>query len=292
MNVDTSEASPPDLAKKEALFRKLDKRNEDHQAAKDRNREARSFDDEAKVVHAKLLNWTQNLIEKIEAEITKNDYKNAASILNHLSEDMQNLDTYFMETSRVLTPFDTKKVQHSVLEIRYKYGLLQDALKPKKKFGFKGDKKKAFQNKPKAETSKEAIRSNPNVEFGFTIRNRANEIIDLSQEVNGQDVMLTQLSNCTVIMKANPITLHATHLENCILYMGPVQTSVYLDHCNSCTLSLACQQMRVHNSANTKIYLHVTSKGIIEDCKDIQVCTFYYIFGGTSENNDEPLIFS
>ena len=218
------------------------------------------------------------MIEKLECEIAKNDRENAPSILNGLSEDMQNLDTYFIETSRILTPFDTKKVQQSVLEIRYKYGLLQDALKPKKKFGFKGDKKKAFQSKPKeAEAFKEAIK--PSEEFGFTIKNRANETIDITQEqVTGQDVMLTHLSNCTLIMKANPITLHATYLDNCIFYMGPVQTSVYLDHCNNCTLSLACQQLRAHNSTNTKIYLHVTSKGIIEDCKNIQVSLIFLHF--------------
>ena len=91
----------------------------------------------------------------------------------------------------------------------------------------------------------------------------------------GQDVMLSQLSNCTVIIKSNPITLHATHLSNCILMCGPVQTSIYLDNCNNCTLSLACQQLRAHNSRETNIYLHVTSKGIIEDCNDIKVKPYF-----------------
>jgi hypothetical protein len=89
-------------------------------------------------------------------------------------------------------------------------------------------------------------------------------------------VILRNLTNCTLIMKSNPITVHATHLENCSFFAGPVQTSIYLEHCNDCQLSLACQQLRAHNSKNTAIYLHVTSKGIIEDCNGIQVITTIY----------------
>ena len=102
---------------------------------------------------------------------------------------MQTLDSYFIETSVMLTPFDTKKIQTSVLEIRNKYGSLQDVLKPKKKFGFKGDKKK------KKLIAKEEEELKPNInpcnkksqdEFGFTVKNRCNEVIDLNhQDIHG-----------------------------------------------------------------------------------------------------------
>ena len=95
--------------------------------------------------------------------------------------------------------------------------------------------------------------------------------------------MLTNLTNCTVIMKSNPITLHMTHLGKCFLWMGPVQTSIYLDHCNDCQFSLACQQLRAHNSLNCRIYLHVTSKGIIEDCNSVQVAPYNFEYEGVEE---------
>jgi len=276
-------------SKKEALFKKLDKRHEDHLAAKERNKEAREEQDESKTTLATLLDWSGCLNETIESEIEKKNIDKAQEILDGLSNDMQKLDTFFTENSPVLTKFDKKKVQDSVLEIRSRYSDLQDVLRPKKKFGFRGDKKKAFQNKQLKESgSKPALDVAKNQEFGFTIKERSNETIEINDnEANGQDVMLSQLSNCTVIVKSNPITLHATHLNGCILKCGPVQTSIYLDQCNDCNLSLACQQLRAHNSMRTKVFLHVTSKGIIEDCKEIQVAPYNFTYDGIEGQFDK-----
>ena len=266
-------------SKREALFRKLDKRHEDHLAAKEQRSKEASEQDESKETLTKLLGWVSDLNSSIEFEMENSDKENSQQILDTLSVKMQNLDTFFTEKAPVLTPFDTKKVQAAILDIRSKYGDLQDVLRPKKKFGFKGDKKKAFQKNTSQNNSSTTNTltasteiENKQPEDGFSIKGRADEVIEVDDNnVLGQDVMLSQLSNCTIIIKSNPVTLHATHLSNCILQCGPVQTSVYLDHCNNCTLSLACQQLRAHNSSKSKIYLHVTSKGIIEDCSDIQV---------------------
>jgi len=270
-------------SKREALFRKLDKRHDDHLAAKEQRCKEASEQDESKETLARLLGWVSDLNSSIEFEIENSDLENSQQILDTLSVKMQNLDTFFTEKAPVLTPFDTKKVQGAVLDIRSKYGDLQDVLRPKKKFGFKGDKKKAFQkSKVKVNTSSASIvEEKKQTEVGFSIIGRTDEVIEIDDNnVIGQDVMLSQLSNCTIIIKSNPITLHATHLSNCILQCGPVQTSVYLDHCNNCTLSLACQQLRAHNSSKSKIFLHVVSKGIIEDCSDIQVAPYNMKYDG------------
>lgn len=275
-----------DDSKREALFRKLDKRHEDHLAAKEQRNKESSEQDESKETLAKLLGWISDLNSSIEFEMENSDKENSQEILDTLSENMQNLDTFFTEKAPVLTPFDTKKVQGGVLDVRSKYGDLQDVLRPKKKFGFKGDKKKAFQksktqNSPNVVNASSTNEQNKRPEIGFSINGKTNEVIEVDDNnVIGQDVMLSQLSNCTIIIKSNPITLHATHLSNCILKCGPVQTSVYLDHCNNCTLSLACQQLRAHNSSKSKIYLHVTSKGIIENCSDIQVAPYNVKYDG------------
>jgi len=275
-------------SKREALFRKLDKRHEDHLAAKEQRSKEASEQDESKETLTKLLGWVSDLNSSIEFEMENSDKENSQQILDTLSVKMQNLDTFFTEKAPVLTPFDTKKVQAAILDIRSKYGDLQDVLRPKKKFGFKGDKKKAFQ-KNTSQNNSSTINTltasteieNKRPEDGFSIKGRADEVIEVDDNnVLGQDVMLSQLSNCTIIIKSNPVTLHATHLSNCILQCGPVQTSVYLDHCNNCTLSLACQQLRAHNSSKSKIYLHVTSKGIIEDCSDIQVAPYNMKYDG------------
>lgn len=248
--------------------------------SQEKNKEARQAEDESKATLEKLNDRIQMLKNKLSLESESSRPPN--DVLNELSEEMQTLDAYFTETSVTLTAYDIKKVQAAVTEIRTSYADLQDKLKPKKKFGFKGDKKKAFQKAAPVEKLEKPAPSSQ--ESGFKISHRKNETIELNDaQISGQDVMLAELENCSIIMKSNPITLHMTHLQNCILYSGPVQTSVYMEDCNGCEFSLACQQLRAHNSINTKIYLHVTSKGIIEDCKEILVAPYNLAYEGLND---------
>ena len=39
-------------------------------------------------------------------------------------------------------------------------------------------------------------------------------------------------------------------------------------------LVVACQQLRMHNSAQLRLYLHVTSTGIIERCEHVSVAPY------------------
>ena len=192
--------------------------------------------------------------------------------MSDISEDLQYLDTYFTEKSPVLTPYDIRKLQTSVNNLRNQYSKLQDALKPKKKFGFRRDKKKT-NDAPKNALEKATNVKEVSAEFGFTFKDKCDENLEIDN-VDGQDVMLSNLKNCRILMKSNPVTLHMNRIEHCTFLGGPVQTSIYLDECNNCTLSLACQQLRAHNSINSVIYLHVTSKGIIEDCDEMQVAPY------------------
>ena len=279
------------MEKKDELFRKLDKRHEDHQAAKIRSREARN-EAESKSVLEHLNDWTVRLSEKIDEEKVNKDMEHAQNILDEISDDMQKLDTYFIEHSLTLTKFDMKKIQESILDLRSKFNDLQNILIPKKRFGFKGNKKKAFENNSNnviTKVSQDQVDNKTQLkEFGYTVKNKSNETIELEHlNVESQDVMLTNLKNCTVVMKSNPITLHMTHLENCVLWMGPVQTSIYVDHCNDCQFSFACQQLRAHNSFDCKIYLHVTSKGIVEDCKRISVAPYNFSYEDMKEQFDK-----
>jgi len=263
-------------AKKEAIFRKLDKRNEDHQAVKERNKEMRLEEDESIPALDKLNAWTATLAERLQSEIENGSLENKAQdlVLEELSSELQELDSFFTEKSPVLTPYDIRKLQNSVNELRSKFSKLQDVLKPKKKFGFRRDKKKATLQAKKEDTLvKTASEVLTKVEFGVTYKDRTDEDICI-EEADGQDVMLSKLKNCRIVMMSNPVTLHMTHLENCTFLGGPVQTSIYMDDCNHCTLSLACQQLRAHNSVNTRFHLHVTSKGIIEDCDHIEVAPY------------------
>ena len=38
--------------------------------------------------------------------------------------------------------------------------------------------------------------------------------------------------------------------------------------------SMACQQLRIHTSSKCDFYIHVTSRAIIEDCKELRFAPF------------------
>jgi hypothetical protein len=88
-------------------------------------------------------------------------------------------------------------------------------------------------------------------------------------EIDGKDVVLSALSDCRVILRGAPSTVHMNDLTNCVLLCGPTSGSTFIDDCASCTFVVACQQLRVHRTTKSAFYLHVTSRAIIEDCSSV-----------------------
>ena len=285
--------------KRDAIFKKLDRRYEEHLANKETRKGEHSNQQSLKIVSEldeSIVKITQKIDESYESaqslpatEITL--------LLDNFSSDMQKLDAYLSEKAPMLAAYELKKLQSANVEMRAKFVDLQDKLQPKKKFGFKGNKKKTHA-KPTIDNSKAkgdatattlVNKVSADAGFGHTLKGRVGERIVVAQnDVDGKDVLVTELTDCTVIMTSgNPITLHLTKLENCKLFCGPIQTSVYLDGCNSCTFSLACQQLRAHSSCGTDIYLHVTSKCIIEDCKSIRVAPYNLEYSDLTKQFDK-----
>ena len=62
-------------------------------------------------------------------------------------------------------------------------------------------------------------------------------------------------------------------LHNSIL-CGPVSSSVFIEDCKDCTFVVACQQLRVHGTVQSLFYLHVTSRAIIEDCRQVSFAPY------------------
>lgn len=74
------------------------------------------------------------------------------------------------------------------------------------------------------------------------------------------------------------------NLKHCIVLSGPVGTSIFIENCENCKFLLACQQLRLHSSKRCDIYLHVTSRAIIEDSNCIQFAP-YHLFYDQCEND-------
>jgi len=84
-----------------------------------------------------------------------------------------------------------------------------------------------------------------------------------------QDIVLSDLVNCTIRLLGPASTLHMDRLINCIVLAAPIATSIFIDECKDCSFILGCQQLRVHKTLSSQFYLHVTSRAIIEDCSKV-----------------------
>ena len=265
-------------SKKDQLFRRMDQRQEDRLNQKS----AFLSEKEAnQAQHQQRLQEVDNQAQEIKDYINsiagknldpKGDFMAITEALDDVTRRLQALDQHFKENTEAMAKYDVERAQKVLAQVRTDYLKLQDALQPKKKFGFKSKSKTSSKpaETPKAESAAPSLTPLTG-EDGYRVQNpEGKAVVDvLATDVEGRDVVVRNLRNCEVRLFGVPSTVHVTDLTNVTLLSGPVQTSVFIENCQDCTFVLACQQLRTHASKNSRFYLKVTSKGIIEDCNDV-----------------------
>lgn len=222
-------------------------------------------------------------IEDMLSQIPTMETKVLPSHFDNIKRDLNDLQKYVVTSSFFLKEFNMRKYLGIVQNLQTKCYELEDRYVPRKKFGF--TKKKL----PKSHNEKQSsldeadaagkTDSNKWDEKLFGFHCQKNKVLALeNDELFQRDVALSNLKNCTVALKGVMGTLHMTDLENCIVLCGPVTSSVFIEKCNNSKIVTACQQLRMHTSVRCDIYLHVTSKGIVEDCSEIRTAPYnlYY----------------
>ncbi len=65
-------------------------------------------------------------------------------------------------------------------------------------------------------------------------------------------------------------TLKANNVQGSLLMCGTITGSAHVTGLQNSTLVISARQLRVHKSKNVVIYLHCSSRPIIEDCSEIR----------------------
>ena len=205
--------------------------------------------------------------------------------LDGIAVKMQKFQKSFGQQATHLPNFEVKRFQNSVKDMSQMFVEVQSQLQPKKKFGFKGKKNKKTEAKEedvsvKEDKVKASSSSSTFIEMiGFEVKAKAGETIRVeSEQIHQKDVLLKDLTNCKVYLVGNPSTLHMTQLTGCEILAGPVSTSIFIDEATACQFALACQQLRTHRTHKSDFSLHVTSKAIVEDCKQVRFAPLSLIY--------------
>lgn len=221
----------------------------------------------------------------IKVEILPKNQLNAE--LDNITFKIKKTQDFVTDAGIFLPSYDARKSQSTVNALSNTFYELQDKVKPKKKFGFKNSKHKQANNsqnvseiKEKSETdgcsAKKILSTN-----SCSLSGLDGERVTLTRDkVASMDVSLEKLSNCHVFIQGAPSTLHMSSIKNCTILTGPVSTSVFVDGCSNSKLIISCQQLRTHSTTDTDVYLHTTSKAIIEDCHNIRVAPYNWEYSG------------
>lgn len=200
--------------------------------------------------------------------------------------DIQELQKYLTNSTIFLNDYSIKKYQNQINQLVAKAEETKTRLVPKKKFGFKNKSAGKPAHVSVAKVDQVDSNAGNRKEYLWTVSNKQNAkiILNSPETTNGQDITISELENCVVEIQGNPGSLHISKVKNSIILTGPVARSVFAENCANCKFAFFCQQLRLHSSQFCDIYLHVTSRGIIEDSTDISVTPYNYDYDNFEED--------
>ncbi|XP_076380799.1 tubulin-binding cofactor C [Megalopta genalis] len=218
-------------------------------------------------------------------------------IFDKVNKEIQTLKNYLSQSKMFLKVYDIRRAQENLQLLESGASDLELKLLPKKKFGFKNRRvvKKTSDKSHDVTDGLKDLKVSEGIVNGSSKQNhklsskygdsacmilgKIDEHIVLDAEnVNKNDIHLSDLVRCTVRIYGTPSTLHMINLKQCTVLVGPVPSSVFAHDCNECLFAFACQQLRLHSSTDCTIYLHVTSRSIIEDCTNIRVAPYNWSY--------------
>lgn len=215
---------------------------------------------------------------RLDAMQPTNDPVELQEEFTAVGKDLQELQKYFTSSTIFLHDHKIKTCQNMINQLITKCDDAKARLLPKKKFGFKNKavKSSKVETEPKVE---EAIKETTRKEFLWTRSQKTHErVLIENDQVNDQDLTFKEMENCVIEINGHPGSLQMLKMKNCLVLCGPISRSAFADFCENCTFVFDCQQLRLHSSENCNIYIRVTSRGIIEDCKNIQFAPSTYSY--------------
>ncbi|XP_074435649.1 tubulin-specific chaperone C [Larus michahellis] len=276
----------PEAAAAVVLPERLQRREAERQQGVERQRQKK----EAQVVKEEQSEFFVAAFsrerEAVEALLTVGSLEEAAARL-------QGLQKLLTESVRFLAPYEVRQGQEAVARLQGDLAARRQQLQPKKKFAFRALKKEAppgSEPRPAEPARPAAAAATPGPGpaegeaggpplCGFS--RAEDEELELGPaELLQRDVVLSELRGCRVRLRGNANTLRVRDCRGCTVLCGPVSTSVLVDGCSDCLLVLACQQLRTHRTRDSRFYVQVTSRAVIEGCTKVSFAPYTWSYPG------------
>nr|XP_020469507.1 tubulin-specific chaperone C [Monopterus albus] len=257
-------------------------------------KESQSVAEEKGEYFSSTFNRERVCIEELLSSCSGADQAVVIQRLEEATAKNVQLQKFLNDSMLFLTQYELRQAQAALQKLQTSLAETREEALPKKKFAFRARTKAVDQvSTPVSDTaapddgtpakSGKVDRAEAPAQCGFS--NMDNKFLTKgSEEIQKQDVLLTHLTNCKVRLFGSPSTLHLKQIDSCEILCGPVSSSVFVDHCRNSTLAVPCQQLRTHNTTDTQVYLHVTSRAIIEDCCGVSFAPFSWSYPNLEED--------
>lgn len=279
------------------MHERLQKRHQSRLEDAERRKEAKESQTvaEEKVEYfISTFNKERESIEELLAGCAGAERAVVSQKLEEATAKSLQLQKFLSDSVLFLTQYELRQAQAALQKLQTSLAETREEGLPKKKFAFRA-RTKAADKAPQrvSDTPDGAISANPggtrvdraaaSEQCGFSNMENVH-LTKSAEEIQKRDVLLTHLTNCKVRLLGSPSTLHLKHIDSCEILCGPVSSSVFVDQCRNSTLAFPCQQLRTHNTTDTKVYLHVTSRAIIEDCHGVSFAPFTWSYPTLEED--------
>ncbi|NXA35441.1 TBCC protein, partial [Eudromia elegans] len=219
----------------------------------------------------------------------------AAGQLEEAAAQLQALQRLLTESVRCLAPYEVRQGQEAVARLQAALAARRQELQPKKKFAFRARKKEAAagaEQRPAEPEPEPAPGAAPGCAEGEAeeeplcgFRGAEGAELELGRaELLQRDVVLSGLRGCRVRLRGSANTLRVRDCHGCTVLCGPLSTSALVDGCSECVLVLACQQLRTHRTRRSRLYVHVSSRAVIEDCAEVAFAPYSWSYPGIEED--------
>lgn len=292
MNHETGFTGESGAAKiQERLQKRHQARAEDAERRKEA-KESQTVAEEKGEYFSSTFNTERASIEELLSGCSGADRAAVAQTLEEATNKTLQLQKFLNDSMLFLTQYDLRQAQAALQKLQTSITEIREEALPKKKFAFRA-RTKASDKAPQVESDTPDTPADagstkvdgPAESEQCSFSNMDNiSLTKTAEEIQERDVLLTHLTNCKVRLLGSPSTLHLKHIDHCEILCGPVSSSVFVDHCTNSTLVFPCQQLRTHNTTDTQVYLHVTSRAIIEDCRGVSFAPFSWSYPTLEED--------
>ncbi|CAH1264179.1 TBCC [Branchiostoma lanceolatum] len=278
--------------KKGAVVDKIQKREEELAEKREKRRlekEKTSAEDETSDFFATTFRKEKSAIEKLVDDSDSTPKDGLSDHFDTTTAALQKLQKFVTDSTSFLPSYDVRQAQETIGNLQAALTEKREQLLPKKKFAFK--KKKEGAKGPTKKAPKVVAEVKPGLQIASVVQiecgfaDQDSQTLTLQpHEIENQDVSLARLTNCTVKLYGTAGTVHMSNVTGCRIFTGPVSRSIFVDDCKETVLVIACQQLRVHHTADTQFYLHVTSRGIIEDSTRLLFAPYNWMYPDIEEH--------